>query len=98
MQTLIEQYFDLLWSFMIGLALLASIAATVIGARSHSRRDADAEMDSGPAPIEPVHEYAGGVAEAHGPVPVLVKLVIASVLLWTVVYVVLFAQAGYTFS
>ncbi len=93
-----EQLSDLVWSFVIGCTLIAAIAVTIIGARLKSRQDALAETDTGPAPIEPVHEYAGDVAEAHGPVPLIVKLVIISVLVWTVIYVVLFAQAGYTFS
>jgi len=93
-----EQLSDLVWSFVIGLTLIVSIAVTIAGARLKSRPDALAETDNGPAPIEPVHEYAGNVAEAHGPVPLIVKLVIIGVLIWTVVYVVLFAQAGYTFS
>lgn len=93
-----EQLSDLVWSLVIGLTLIAAIAATIAGARLKSRPDAIAETDDGPAPIEPVHEYAGDVAEAHGPVPLVVKLVIIGVLVWTVVYVVLFAQNGYTFS
>jgi len=93
-----EQISDLVWSLLIGLTVIAAIAATILGARMKSRPDAVAETDEGPAPIEPVHEYAGGVAEAHGPLPLVVKLVIIGVLIWTVVYVVLFAQAGYTFS
>ncbi len=93
-----EQLSDLVWSFVIGLTLIAAIAATIVGARKRTRPDVVAETDDGPAPVEPVHEYAGGVAEAHGPVPLVVKLVIIGVLVWTVVYVVLFAQNGYTFS
>jgi len=93
-----EQLSDLVWSLAIGLTLIAAIAVTIMGARLRSRPDAVAETDNGPAPVEPVHEYAGDVAEAHGPVPLVVKLVIIGVLIWTVVYVVLFAQAGYTFS
>lgn len=93
-----EQISDLVWSLLIGLTTIAAITATIIGARLKSRPDAIAETDDGPAPIEPVHEYAGGVAEAHGPVPLVVKLVIIGVLIWTVVYVILFAQSGYNFS
>lgn len=96
-----EQLSDLVWSFVIGLMLIASVVFTIMGARMRNTPQdvvPETDADAGPAPVEPVHEYAGGVAEAHGPVPMVVKLTIAGVLLWTVVYVVLFAQNGYTFS
>lgn len=93
-----EQLSDLVWSFVIGLTLIATVAVVIVGARLRSRPDSIAETDNGPAPIGPVHEYAGDVAEAHGPVPLVVKLVIIGVALWTVVYVILFVQAGFNFS
>ena len=51
-----------------------------------------------PEPVAPVHDYPEGLSEAHGPVPIIVTLIIVSFVLWTVGYVVLFVQSGYTFS
>ena len=45
-----------------------------------------------------MHEYPEGIAEAHGPVPLIVKIIIVSFVLWTVGYVVVFVQRGFTFS
>ena len=54
------------------------------------------EMAHGGLPM--IHEYPEGISEAHNPMPLIIKLTIVSVLVWTVVYVVLFAQSGFNFS
>jgi len=54
------------------------------------------ELAHGGLPM--IHEYAEGISEAHNPVPLIIKLVIISVLVWTVAYILLFVRAGFNFS
>lgn len=94
-----QQIAGVLWGVGIGLVLLAVVYVTIRGAWTRQPGlDPLSELDASLTPVEPVHEYFGGVAEAHGPVPLIVKLVIIGVAVWTVVYVAIFARHGFTFS
>ena len=57
-----------------------------------------AVQDSMPVVLGEVHDYPDDVSEAHGPVPLVVKIVTVSFVLWAIGYVVLFVQRGYTFT
>ncbi|NTU72155.1 MAG: hypothetical protein HGB10_10105 [Coriobacteriia bacterium] len=87
------------WGLAVGIALIAIVWATVKGGwfRQPLKGDPRSE-DSLPEPIEPVHDFPDGISEAHGPVPLIVRIVIVSFVLWTIAYVVMFVQRGYTFS
>ena len=53
-------------------------------------------MAKGAVPM--IHDFPDGISKAHNPVPLVVKIIIVSVLVWTVIYVILFAQSGFNFS
>jgi hypothetical protein len=94
-----QQVAAVLWGLGVGTALIIVIWATVRGGwfRKPLVGDPRAE-NSMPEPVQPVHDHAEGISEAHGPVPMIVWLVIVGFTLWTIGYVVLFVQSGYTFS
>ena len=105
-----QQIAAALWGLGVGTALIVIIYATIRGAwyreplvgnprHEDSLPEAHPQAeDSMPAVLGAVHDYPDDVSEAHGPVPLVVKIVIVSVVLWTIGYVVLFVQRGYTFS
>ena len=76
-------------------AVVAEISTEPVKPHSHKNLK-KTEMANGGLPM--IHEYPEGISEAHNPMPLIIKLTIVSVLIWTVVYVVLFAQAGFNFS
>jgi hypothetical protein len=82
------------WGLGVGLAFFVVIYVAV---RSGWFRKATNDMvpaeDKAPEPVEPVHHYPHDLAEAHGKVPVVIKLVIVSFLVFLVVYVALFITA-----
>ncbi len=105
-----QQIAAVLWGLGVGAALIIVVWATVRGGWYRkplvgSTRDL-AELpeahphteDSMPEVLGAVHEYPDGISEAHGPVPLIVKLVIISFTVWAIGYVVLFVQRGYTFT
>jgi hypothetical protein len=94
-----QQIAAVLWGFGVGIALIVVIYATVRGGwfRKPLVGDPRDELPM-PEPVQPVHDYADGMSEAHGPVPLIVKLVIIGFTLWAIGYVVVFVQNGYTFS
>lgn len=53
-------------------------------------------MAKGAVPL--IHDFPDGISEAHNPVPLIIKILIVSVLVWTVIYVIMFAQSGFNFS
>lgn len=53
-------------------------------------------MAKGAVPL--IHDFPEGISEAHNPVPLIIKIVMISCLLWAVVYVILFVQSGFNFS
>ena len=54
--------------------------------------------DHVPEPVAPIHDYPEGISEAHGPVPLIVTIIVVSFVLWAVGYVVVFVQRGFTFG
>jgi hypothetical protein len=94
-----QQIASVLWGLGVGTALIIVIYATIRGGWFRKPHVGDVPIDEmTPRPIEPVHDYPEGISEAHGPVPLIVKIVIVSFTLWAIGYVVLFVQRGYTFS
>jgi len=95
-----EQLEAIWWGLGVGAAIILAIWAVIAG--GWSRRTGAVVSATGenaaPEAIQPVHEYPEGIAEAHGPVPLVVKIIIVSVVVWTVGYVVVFVARGYTFS
>ena len=82
-----------LWGLGVGIAFFVLIYMTV---RSGWFRKAVGRQvptaDPLPEPIEPIHEYPEGLSEAHGPVPAILKIVIASYVVFLVVYVAYFIR------
>lgn len=94
-----QQVAAILWGLGIGAALIIVIYVTVRGGWFRKPIVGEpVEADLLPEPVQPVHDYADGITEAHGPVPMIVRLVIIAFALWAIGYVVLFVQHGYTFS
>jgi hypothetical protein len=94
-----EQIEAVWWGLGIGTAIVIAIWAVIAGAWSR-RTGALAETETGdrvPEGVAPVHEYAEGIAEAHGPVPLILQIIIVSVVLWTVGYIAVFVTRGFTF-
>ncbi len=94
-----EQIEAVLWGLGVGAAIVVAIWAVIAGGWSR-RTGATAVAEGGdhvPEPVAPVHEYPEGITEAHGPVPLIVKIIMVSFVLWAVGYVVLFVQRGFTF-
>ena len=95
-----QQIEAVLWGLGVGAAIIVAIWAVIAGGWSR-RTGAVTSPDIGdhvPEPVAPVHDYPEGISEAHGPVPLIVKVIMVSFVLWTIGYVVLFVQRGYTFS
>jgi hypothetical protein len=95
-----EQIEAVWWGLGVGAAIVIAIWAVIRGGWSW-RTGTVAGTEGGdrtPEPVLPVHEYADGFSEGHGPVPLIVKIIIVSFVLWAVGYVVLFVQLGYTFT
>jgi hypothetical protein len=94
-----QQISAVVWGLSVGITMVVIIWAVIRGGWFRKpTNDVLPADDATPDPIGPVHDYPEGLAEAHGPVPLIVKLIIISVLVWTVVYIGLFARAGFTFS
>ena len=105
-----QQIAAVLWGLGVGVALIVIIYATIRGGWYREPlvghpRDQDslpeahpADEDSRPAVLGQVHDYPDEISEAHGPVPLVVRIVIISFVFWAIGYVVLFVQRGYTFT
>ena len=94
-----QQVSAVLWGLGVGAAIIIAIYVTVRGGWFRKPLVGDPRVEESlPEPVQPIHEYPEGIAEAHGPVPLIVKLVIISFTVWAIGYVVLFVQRGYTFS
>ncbi len=79
------------WGLGVGLAFFIVIYVAVrSGWFRKATNDVVPTEDLTPEPVEPVHHYPEDLAEAHGRVPVVIKLVIVSFLVFLVVYVALF--------
>lgn len=93
-----QQISAVLWGLGVGTVSLVAIYMTVHGGWFRKPVSSGSTPDDAyPEPIQPVHEYPEGIAEAHGPVPLIVRFVIIGFVLWAIGYVVLFVQNGYTF-
>ncbi len=88
------QYSAVWWALGTGVAFFAIF---YIAVRSGWFRKATGDQvptaDTLPEPTDPVHHYPEDLAEAHGKVPVLLKVVIGSYLLFVVWYVYQFMTA-----
>jgi uncharacterized membrane protein len=94
-----QQISAVLWGLGVGAATILAIYFTVRGGWFRKPLVGDPRQDAEmPEPVQPVHEYAEGIAEGHGPVPIIVSLVIIGFTIWAIGYVVVFVQRGYTFS
>jgi len=94
-----QQISSVVWGLSIGVASIIVVWAVIRGAWFRKPGGIDLpESELTPEPIQPVHDYPEGISEAHGPVPLAVRIVIVSFLVWTVIYVLMFARAGFTFS
>jgi hypothetical protein len=93
-----QQIASVLWGLGVGTALIVVVWATVLGGWFRKPLVGDPRDEASlPEPVQPVHDYADGLSEAHGPVPLVVRLVILGFVVWAIGYVVLFVQNGYTF-
>jgi len=104
-----QQISSVLWGLGVGIAFIIVIYATIRGGwyrepLAGNPRKEDSLPDSHPraedlmpAVLGAVHDYPDEISEAHGPVPLIVKIVIVSFVLWVIGYVALFVQRGYTF-
>jgi hypothetical protein len=82
------------WGLGVGLAFFAVLYVAVLsGWFRKATYDVVPAEDITPEPTEPLHHYPEGLAEAHGKVPVVLKLVIASFIVFLVVYVALYINA-----
>jgi hypothetical protein len=82
------------WALGVGTAFIV-IIYFVISSAWFRKAGADKvpATDPLPEPVEPVHEYPEGLAEAHGKVPMVLKIVIVSFLVFLVYYVAQFLMA-----
>jgi preprotein translocase subunit SecY len=95
-----EQIEAVWWGLGVGAAIIIVIWAVIVG--GWSRRTGAVVGPHGestaPEAISPVHDYPEGISEGHGPVPLIVKVIIVTFVVWAVGYVVLFVQRGFTFG
>jgi len=94
-----EQIEAIWWGLGVGAAIIFAIWAVIAGGwarRTGAVPSADGE-NALPEPVPPIHDYPEGISEAHGPVPLIVTLIIVGFALWAVGYVVLFVQRGFVF-
>ena len=95
-----EQIEAVWWGLGVGAAIIFAIWAVIAG--GWSRRTGAILSSEGenvaPEAVPPIHDYPEGISEAHGPVPLIVKVIMVSFVVWAVGYVVLFVQRGFTFS
>jgi len=91
-----EQLEAALGALGVGAAMILVVYLVVTNAWFRkATNDRAPEQDPLPAPVEPIHDYPDGLAEAHGPVPFLLKLIIAAFVVWTIGYVfVYFTRFG----
>jgi len=95
-----EQIEAVWWGLGVGTAIIFAIWAVIRGGWSWRTGTVPGTEggDRTPDPVLPVHEYTGGFSEGHGPVPLIVKIIIVSFVLWAVGYVVVFVTSGFTFG
>jgi len=83
-----QQLGGVLWALGVGLLTLAVIYMTVrSGWFRKAGNDVIPTEDVRPEIAEPVHHYPEDLAEAHGRVPVIIKLIIGGYLIFLVWYV-----------
>ena len=85
-----QQVWAVVWGLGLGLVFLAVIWVAVRSGWFRRATDGHIpEQDVSPEPVCPVHEYPDGLAEGHGNVPLLLKVVIAGYVVFLVGYIVL---------
>lgn len=83
-----QQLQGVLWALGVGLIMLVVIYMTVrSGWFRKGANDVVPAEDVTPSADEPVHHYPEGLAEAHGRVPVILKIIIAGYLVFLVWYI-----------
>ncbi len=95
-----EQIEAVWWGLGVGAAIIIAIWAVIVGGwsrRTGAVLSAEGE-NAVPEAIEPVHDYPEGISEGHGPVPLIVKVIIVTFVIWAVGYVVVFVTRGFTFA
>ena len=86
-----EQLEAALGALGVGAAMILVVYLVVSNAWFRkATHDRVPDRDPLPAPVEPVHDYPEGLAEAHGPVPLILKLIIIAFVLWAIGYVVVY--------
>jgi hypothetical protein len=86
-----EQLEAALGALGVGAAMILVVYLVVSNAWFRkASNDRMPDRDPLPTPVEPVHDYPEGLAEAHGPVPLLIKLMIVGFILWAIGYVVVY--------
>jgi len=86
-----EQWEAALGALGVGAAMILVIYLVVSNAWFRKAgNDRVPESDPLPTPVEPVHDYPEGLAEAHGPVPFVIKLIVVAFVLWAIGYIVVY--------
>ncbi|TLM98221.1 MAG: hypothetical protein FDZ75_02840 [Actinobacteria bacterium] len=86
-----QQYASVWWGLGIGLVLLLFIYLAIrSGWFRKAGDDVVPELDVVPEPIDPVHTYPDGLAEAHGKVPGVLKFGIIAYIVFLVIYIASF--------
>lgn len=86
-----EQLEAALGALGVGAATILAIYLVVSNAWFRkATNDRVPDTDPLPASVEPVHDYPEGLSEAHGPVPLALKLMTAAFVLWAIGYVVVY--------
>ncbi|PKQ16770.1 MAG: hypothetical protein CVT67_03080 [Actinobacteria bacterium HGW-Actinobacteria-7] len=82
------------WALGVGAGFIVVIYFLISSAWFRkATNDAVPVSDELPEPTQPIHEYPEGLAEAHGKVPVVLKILIGSFLVFLVYYVAQFLIA-----
>lgn len=94
-----QQISAVVWGISVGIAMIVVVMSVIRGGWFRKPGGMTLlESDMFPEPTQPVHDYPDDISEAHGRVPLIVRVVIVSFLVWTVIYVLMFARAGFNFS
>jgi len=90
-----QQWSAALWGIGVGIASVIGVWLVVAGAWFRKPAgDTIPVSDTTPEPLGEVHDYPEGLAEAHGPVPIVLKVTIVLFIIWTVGYVAWYFYAG----
>jgi len=94
-----QQIRAVVWGLVVGTGIIVVVWAIIRGGWWRKpTNDVLPELDAAPEPVGPVHDFPDGLTEAHGPVPLVVRIIVVAFVLWTVTYVALFVRAGFNFG